>query len=113
MSEQNTELHYAKNIAKQRKTQRNIFISLFSFMTVLFIISATALGLACKDGRQKLSFYLGHDYTAYWGAGTTIWSHKYTNDDKHKIELYFSIKPEKNSDDIKWDGIYPDGYFDK
>ncbi|WP_400254562.1 hypothetical protein [Spiroplasma endosymbiont of Cleonymus obscurus] len=68
MNEQNTELHYAKNIAKQRKTQRNIFIGLFSFMTVLFIIATTALGLACKDGRQKLSFYLGHDYTAYWGG---------------------------------------------
>ncbi len=68
MSEQNTELHYAKNIAKQRKLQRNIFIGLFSFMTILFIISATALGLACKDGRQKLTFYLGHDYTAYWGG---------------------------------------------
>ncbi len=57
MNEQNTELHYAKNIAKQRKTQRNIFIGLFSFMTILFIISTTALGLACKDGRQKLSFF--------------------------------------------------------
>ncbi|WP_338961086.1 MULTISPECIES: hypothetical protein [unclassified Spiroplasma] len=43
------------------------------------------------------------------GAGTTIWSHK-TND-KHKIELHFDIRPE-NSDDIKWDGVYPEGYFD-
>ncbi len=68
MNEQNTELHYAKNIAKQRKTQRNIFIGLFSFMTILFIISTTALGLACKDGRQKLSFFLKPDHTAVWGG---------------------------------------------
>lgn len=68
MNEQNTELHYAKNIAKQRKWQRNIFIGLFSFMTVLFIISATALGLSCKDGRQKLNFYLDYDYEAHWGG---------------------------------------------
>lgn len=110
MSEQNTELHYAKNIAKQRKTQRNIFIGLFSFMTVLFIISATALGLACKDGRQKLNFYLAHDYTAYWGgAGTTIWSHKINNGTN--INLYFDIKSHYD-EDVKWDGVYPDGYFD-
>lgn len=68
MSEQNTELHYAKNISKQRKTQRNIFIGLFSFMTILFIISATALGLACKDGREKLSFFLKPDHTTVWGG---------------------------------------------
>lgn len=68
MNEQNTELQFAKNIAKQRKTQRNIFIVLFSFMIVLFIISTTALGLACKDGRQKLNFYLDHDYVAHWGG---------------------------------------------
>ncbi len=30
----------------------------------------------------------------------------------HKIGLYFdTIK--HHSDDIKWDGIYPDGYFNK
>ncbi|WP_338956981.1 hypothetical protein [Spiroplasma endosymbiont of Tiphia femorata] len=76
MNEQNSELHYAKNIAKQRKTQRNIFIGISTFMTVLFIISATALGLACKDGRQKLSFYLKPDHTAVWGGNymrTSLW----------------------------------------
>ncbi len=43
------------------------------------------------------------------GAGTTIWETK--TDNANKIDLYFSIKPLLNSD-IKWDGIYPDGYFD-
>ncbi len=43
------------------------------------------------------------------GAGTTIWSHETNNE--HKILLYFGIKPDE-SYDIKWDGIYPDGYFD-
>lgn len=108
MSEQNTELNYAKNIAKQRKTQRNIFISISVLMTVLFIISATALGLACKDGRQKLNFYLKPDHIAVWG-GATIWEHK--RNDFRKIDLYFGINPSLK-EDTKWDGIYPDGYFD-
>ncbi|WP_338974550.1 hypothetical protein [Spiroplasma endosymbiont of Tricholauxania praeusta] len=77
------------------------------------VITALLLSIMSYYKTYNYKSYLGHDYTVYWGgAGTTIWSHKYTNDDKHKIELYFSIKPEKNSDDIKWDGIYPDGYFD-
>lgn len=68
MSEQNTELHYAQNIAKRRKFERNLFIGLFAGMTVLLIIATTALGLACKNGRQKLNFYLDYDYEAHWGG---------------------------------------------
>ncbi len=76
-------------------------------------VTGLIIGSLAHNQTNGYQSFLGHDYTVYWGGdGTTIWSHKYTNNDKHKIELYFSIKPEKNSDDIKWDGIYPDGYFD-
>lgn len=109
MSEQNLELHYAKNIAKQRKLQRNIFIGISLGLAILLIIAATALGLACKDGRQKLSFYLKPDHTAVWG-GATIWEHK-DNYDKNIFFLYFSNN-KASEEDIKWDGIYPSGYFD-
>ncbi|WP_375317773.1 hypothetical protein [Spiroplasma endosymbiont of Virgichneumon dumeticola] len=77
MHEQNLELHYAKNIAKQRKWQRNIFIGISACLTIALIISITALGLACKDGRQKLSFYLKPDHTAVWGGNymrTSLWT---------------------------------------
>ncbi len=43
-------------------------------------------------------------------GGAPIWAEKVSN--YHKIKLYFGIKPSKQ-DDIKWNGIYPDGYFDK
>ncbi len=42
-------------------------------------------------------------------GGATIWEYKVS--DKHKIWLYFDIKP-KHKEDSKWDGIYPSGYFD-
>ncbi len=111
MNEQNTELHYAKNIAKQRKTQRNIFIGLFSFMTILFIISITSLIIGSQAYNQTNNYksFLNYDYTVTWG-GATIWSHQ--SGDYHKIDLYFDIKS-RHQGDIKWDGVYPNGYFNK
>lgn len=41
-------------------------------------------------------------------GGATIWEYKVS--DKHKISLYFGFKP-TSKNDIKWNGIYPDGYF--
>ncbi|WP_174481497.1 hypothetical protein [Spiroplasma endosymbiont of Danaus chrysippus] len=40
---------------------------------------------------------------------TTIWVNTHTSE--WYFELYFSKKP-KHEDDIKWDGNYPDWYFD-
>ncbi len=42
-------------------------------------------------------------------GGATIWARPVSN--KHKITLYWASN--KLTDDaVKWDGIYPDGYFD-
>ncbi|WP_342266599.1 hypothetical protein [Spiroplasma endosymbiont of Villa modesta] len=74
------------------------------------VITALLLSIMSYYKTYNYKSYLGHDYTVYWGgAGTTIWSHE-TNDE-HKIHLYFSVKQILDYD-IKWDGIYPDGYFD-
>ncbi len=42
-------------------------------------------------------------------GGASIWESQ--RGDHYKIDLYFGIKPSKQ-DDIKWNGIYPEGYFD-
>ena len=72
-------------------------------------VTGLIIGSLAHNQTNSYKSYLGHDYTVYWGAGTTIWSYK--TKDKHKISLYFSIKP-KDGNDIRWDGTYPDGYFD-
>ncbi|WP_425377423.1 hypothetical protein [Spiroplasma endosymbiont of Aleiodes alternator] len=62
------------------------------------------------ESKNELSF-LNYDYTkTSGGGGATIWSHK--SGDYHKIDLYFGIKP-KHQGDIKWNRIYPNGYFNK
>ncbi|WP_342218368.1 hypothetical protein [Spiroplasma endosymbiont of Amphimallon solstitiale] len=78
--------------------------------TLALIIATTGLILGAKSNSKtnELNYYLDYDYEAHWGA--PIWAEKVSN--YHKIKLYFGIKPSKQ-DDIKWNGIYPDGYFDK
>lgn len=56
---------------------------------------------------NDLNYFLDHHYNAHWGA--SIW--KSQRGDHYKIDLYFAIKPNRDKD-IKWDGTYPDGYFD-
>ncbi|WP_342267184.1 hypothetical protein [Spiroplasma endosymbiont of Villa modesta] len=73
-------------------------------------ITGLIIGSIAHNQTNGYQSFLGHDYTVYWGgAGTTIWATK-TND-KYKINLSFGIKKPLTTD-IKWDGIYPDGYFD-
>ncbi|WP_281748843.1 hypothetical protein [Spiroplasma ixodetis] len=56
------------------------------------------------------NYYLKPNGEKVYGT-TTIWENKCSSC-KPTISLYFDIKPrEKN--DIKWDGIYPEGYFNK
>ncbi|WP_375317237.1 hypothetical protein [Spiroplasma endosymbiont of Virgichneumon dumeticola] len=60
------------------------------------------------ESKNELSF-LNYDYMkTSGGGGATIWEHP--RDDYHKIDLYFGIKS-KHQGDTKWDGNYPDGYF--
>ncbi len=72
-------------------------------------VTGLIIGSLAHNQTNGYQSFLGHDYTVYWGAKSTIWSYK--TKDKYKISLYFGIKP-LDSTDIKWDGIYPDGYFD-
>ena len=75
------------------------------------VITALLLSIMSYYKTYNYKSYLGHDYTVYWGgAGTTIWETKNLYDE-NKIDLYFGIKP-TFKDDIKWNGQYPDGYFD-
>ncbi|WP_342274420.1 hypothetical protein [Spiroplasma endosymbiont of Phycita roborella] len=91
------------------KIKKWIKRNFYKITTIIALIFACiALGFACKDGRQKLSFYLKPDHTAVWG-GATIWEHKDKND-KNMFFLYFSNN-KVSEEDIKWDGIYPNGYF--
>lgn len=90
------------------KIKKWIKRNFYKITTIIALIFACiALGFACKDGRQKLSFYLKPDHTAVWG-GATIWERIQSNNPK-TIWLYFSNIPAKG--DIKWNGIYPKGYF--
>ncbi|WP_338987964.1 hypothetical protein [Spiroplasma endosymbiont of Dasysyrphus albostriatus] len=62
------------------------------------------------ENSKDLSFYNYDRIKIVGGKGAIIWSHK--SGDYHKIDLYFDIKP-RHQGDIKWDGKYPDGYFNK
>ncbi|WP_286641952.1 hypothetical protein [Spiroplasma ixodetis] len=67
-------------------------------------------GLLTYQSKNELSF-LNYDYTkTSGGGGAIIWSQPMNN--QHKIFLYFDIKS-RHQGDIKWDGKYPDGYFNK
>ncbi|WP_339049266.1 hypothetical protein [Spiroplasma endosymbiont of Colias croceus] len=88
------------------KIKKWIKRNFYKITTIIALIFACiALGFACKDGRQKLSFYLKPDHTAVFGG--TIWEHRY---DKSTVSFYFANN-KKDKTDIKWDGKYPTGYF--
>ncbi|WP_342274300.1 hypothetical protein [Spiroplasma endosymbiont of Phycita roborella] len=51
------------------KIKKWIKRNFYKITTIIALIFACiALGFACKDGRQKLSFYLKPDHTAVWGG---------------------------------------------
>ncbi|WP_342217461.1 hypothetical protein [Spiroplasma endosymbiont of Amphimallon solstitiale] len=79
-----------------------------SILALFLATTGLIVGSLAHHKTNELSYYLDYDYEAHWGA--IIWAEKVSN--YHKIKLYFGIKPSKQ-DDIKWNGIYPDGYFDK
>lgn len=85
------------------------FYKITSILALFLATIGLIVGSVAHHKTNDLQYYLGHQYNVYWGGGTTIWSHKTKNE--HKIDLYFGIKPDE-SYDIKWDGIYPNGYFD-
>lgn len=74
-------------------------------------VTGLIVGLVAHHKTNDLQYFLDYDYKVHWGGdGTTIWELK--TSDEHKISLYFSIKP-AYPDNVKWDGIYPDEYFNK
>lgn len=83
------------------------FYKIISILALFLAITGLIVGSIAHYKTNDLQYYLNHDYKAQWG-GATIWEHK--RNDKYKIDLYFYIKP-FNSNDIKWDGKYPNGYF--
>ncbi|BDT04671.1 hypothetical protein SHM_23170 [Spiroplasma ixodetis] len=62
------------------------------------------------ENSKDLSFYNYDRIKTVGGKGAIIWSQPMNN--QHKIFLYFDIKS-RHQGDIKWDGKYPDGYFNK
>ncbi|WP_338979413.1 hypothetical protein [Spiroplasma endosymbiont of Lasioglossum malachurum] len=56
----------------------------------------------------NVKHYLDHNKQIVFGS-STIWEENIGGE--HKIRLYFDTV--KHNNDIKWDGIYPDGYFNK
>ncbi|WP_342218068.1 hypothetical protein [Spiroplasma endosymbiont of Amphimallon solstitiale] len=64
-----------QNEVKQQQEKINSKIkkwikrNFYKITTIIALIFACiALGFACKDGRQKLNFYLKPDHTAVWGG---------------------------------------------
>ncbi|WP_338959597.1 MULTISPECIES: hypothetical protein [unclassified Spiroplasma] len=70
-------------------------------------VTGLILGIVSYNKNNQLTYFYDYDHEAHWGA--TIWARPVSN--KHKITLYWASN--KLTDDaVKWDGIYPDGYFD-
>ncbi|WP_342273755.1 hypothetical protein [Spiroplasma endosymbiont of Phycita roborella] len=75
-------------------------------------VTGLIIGSIAHNKVNDLKYYLDYDGNVHWGGScTTIWERK--TDDIHKITLYLSINPTYPNVDIKWDGIYPVGYFNK
>jgi len=71
-------------------------------------VTGLIIGSMAHHKTNDLQYFLDHHYNAHFG-GAIIWENK--RSDHYKIDLYFAIKP-NNDIDKKWDGIYPNGYFD-
>lgn len=84
------------------------FYKIISILS-LFLATLSTIGIIMILINNKNKCYLDHDYHEVWG-NTTIWEHGYIRGDTFFATLYFS-KNKANSNDIKWDGTYPDGYF--
>lgn len=84
------------------------FYKQISILALFLATTGLIVGSVAHHKINELNYYLDYDYEAYWGRAP-IWAEKVNN--YHKIKLYFGIKPSKQ-DDIKWNGIYPERYFD-
>lgn len=74
-------------------------------------VTSLIIGSIAHHKTNDLQYFLDYDCKVHWGGScTTIWSEK--KDDIHKIYLYISINSASKSD-VKWDCIYPNGYFNK
>ncbi len=71
-------------------------------------VTGLIIGTLAHHKTNDLTYFLDHDYNAHWGA--SIWESQ--RSDHYKIDLYFAIKP-ANNNDKKWDGNYPNGYFER
>ncbi|MBP1526105.1 MAG: hypothetical protein H9Q65_06270 [Spiroplasma ixodetis] len=104
-----------QNVTKQKVKKINNFkkwIKTNYKKIILWTTVITALLLSIMSYYKTYNYksFQDYDYTVYWGVGTTIWSHK--TYDEHQINLYFGIQSHHQGD-IKWDGTYPNGYFNK
>ncbi len=64
-------------------------------------------GVLTHNIGTNVKYYLEPNGEVVYGT-TTIWWNKWSS--PSKINLYFA-KIKHHDEDIKWDGIYPDGYF--
>lgn len=60
---------------------------------------------------NKLNYYLDRDGRAIWGD-SVIWFNKWEWNTASYFSLYFGWK-KTHIEDLKWDGIYPENYFEK
>lgn len=83
------------------------FYKITSILALFLATTGLIIGSISHHKTNDLTYFLNHNHTAVWG-NTTIWEYKSTSGG---ISLYFSSKS-TSIDDIKWDGVYPDGYFE-
>ncbi|WP_342219162.1 hypothetical protein [Spiroplasma endosymbiont of Amphimallon solstitiale] len=71
-------------------------------------VTSLIIGSLAHHKTNDLTYYLDHNKQVVLGT-STIWQENVGGE--HKIRLYFDIV--KHNNDIKWNGIYPNGYFNK
>lgn len=76
--------------------------------SISLIISSVAIYKIDKNKIDKLKYYLNTQGQAIWG-NSIIWQDRWTG---LSFSLYFSWK-KSHSVDVRWDGTYPENYFDK
>ncbi|MCL8211007.1 hypothetical protein LT336_00759 [Spiroplasma sp. JKS002671] len=82
---------------------------LIFFLALIGTLTGTVgliLGSVSVHKSAKLNYYLNPDGEAIWGS-SIIWQHNYNS-----VSLYFAWK-KISFNDIEWNGIYPENYFNK
>lgn len=86
-------------------------LSKITLILALFLATiGSIIGSISYHKINELTYFLNHDHTAVWG-NTTIWADYFDSSGQKEMNLYFSNVSYQPNHDIKWDGTYPDGYF--